>query len=379
MPQSARTLQAGNDVYLISPEVRAPVPLSLCIRLLMGTTLSCVWPGTLAATRKACENQKMGRTAFNQLTGLAALALAIGVCFSHSAGAATATDRARTDGEKTILAQDLIRQAEVLIGKKESAESLINAAEYLSPGCSKALAGSEHREAGEWKPPAAPVRYEERETRDKAHADEDLKGGPADPMNTEIAPGESNKKPFKPEWDTLIQNLVKTPRYKDKLMNADAAKMAGICSAFPKFDAEKKAKFWSAWLEGIARTESGLKSSDYLVEKFAANNGSSQVSAGLLSMSYDDRQKGCDFKDANEVYNDMKNLECGLITMNVLWDSKPTALQVAQRYWSVTQTTLKGGKANKGKYTEFRANLAGALKRRGITECSESQPGAPAI
>jgi hypothetical protein len=265
-------------------------------------------------------------------------------------------ERERLRAESNAAAAKVLLEQIKLMQKKQEdvdATALMNAAEYLQPGCVTAQGSGV--KPGQWKPPvyAAPTApaqvYKQRSERDQAPRASDDKGD------------------FKPEWDQMIQTLVQTPRFK-RLMDADPSRMQGICTEFTGFQPEQKARFWSAWLEAIARTESGLKVRDAMEESFKANDGSNQVSAGLLSMSLDDHEKGCAFKTMEDVYDPLKNLECGLISMNVLWNQKGrplTALKAAQRYWSVTRPE------NAEKYKEFRGHLKKALEKHQLS-CAAS-------
>ncbi len=242
----------------------------------------------------------------------------------------------------------------------QRAEGIVSSAGNLSPECQKRLLGYQPGQTGE-KSPGGWVRQSGQDPH-RSHDDrlksDDLSNGA-----------------WKPEWEKIVTDAI-SGQYPELLATSNA-EMAGVCSGFSELQQDQKVKFWGAWFEALARAESDLDPKDYSPESFKADNGSNQVSIGLLQMSMDDKKAGCEFTSEESIKDPKLNLECGIRkTMQLLMSSdnskygEQTLLHRGSAYWHVLREKEKDNSENK-RYKAFRTALTNALSKRGVS-CAES-------
>jgi hypothetical protein len=162
---------------------------------------------------------------------------------------------------------------------------------------------------------------------------------PYSPQQAQQSPRQSNDVPSSRSargwsYDQFVAGLISS-----KMRSANPG---DLC---PRYSDAISTQFWTGLFRATANAESGYNPNNDYAEKFKANNGSRQVSSGLLQLSLDDKSRGgaCSAMTSSAaIHNGQTNLACGARIMDALIGSRDSLRASLGRYWS----TIRDGKIN---------------------------------
>jgi Transglycosylase SLT domain len=121
------------------------------------------------------------------------------------------------------------------------------------------------------------------------------------------------------------------------------------CPQFPVMSLSDRAEFYAQLVSIMAKRESGFNPASKYTEAFNDSKGRPVISRGLLQISIESSNSyGCNFKDAEELHDPIKNLACAVKIIE-RWVTRDQRLggkvadkwQGCARYWSVCRSVSR--------------------------------------
>ena len=140
---------------------------------------------------------------------------------------------------------------------------------------------------------------------------------PVDPSMVIRARWENGKTRDGTAWSQHV--FAQLPVLGANLLARAPRDIANFCPNYSNLSDTDKKNFWVYLFSSISELESGFDTNQVYTEAFRDQYGNLVTSNGLLQLSIGDNGiYGCQFKSNADMFDPIKNLDCGLIIMNKL-------------------------------------------------------------
>lgn len=142
------------------------------------------------------------------------------------------------------------------------------------------------------------------------------------------------------QWSQYTYDAVQ--EFGQDLLASDPDDIDLFCPNYNNLNREGKSMFWIQLIASMTEFESGFRPETSFTESFRDSQGDLIVSRGLLQISIESaRGYDCDLRNAQDLHDAQRNLECGIRIMNrwVMRDGRIAGningWKGGARYWSV--------------------------------------------
>jgi hypothetical protein len=142
-------------------------------------------------------------------------------------------------------------------------------------------------------------------------------------------------------WSQHVYDQL--PALAPNLLAKAPSDVAQYCPNYSNLTTADKKNFWVYLLSSMSELESGHDTGAKYVENFLDRKGNPVISSGLLQISIESGNAyGCGFANQNQLYDPLKNLDCGLRILNKwvgndgsVGGKSGTTWLGGARYWAV--------------------------------------------